>query len=286
MFSILKSSISKCTAATFLLRSPKKRRLICQPLSSPPQLLLLSESTLLNNLFLLLSSKYQLKLLLTVTTSDGFCLIHVIKLVPGFFWSLSAKDTLPDRCPAHEIRPLRHRPLAINSTYAKNMLVADFAQKKEAATSFSPLLIDTSTHDAIRQFQSHIDNVIASTNDICACCDLFILFGAYTMLTRIHPDFISTIKTAVIVQDHLDYFKHVDAGFHFRKSCYKMVIEKKITKFRSANCINVSRYQKYPNIFNDLTAVEEAVSACTHPIMFIIKLRYSGSGFPTLYHCI
>lgn len=106
------------------------------------------------------------------------------------------------------------------------------------------------------------------------------------MLTRIHPDFVSVIEAAVIVEDDLDCCGRVDAGSHFCKFCYGMVVEKKIPKFGSINCIYVSHYQKYPDILNNMTAVEEAVIARAHPIMSIIKLRPSSSGFLTSYHCI
>ncbi|WP_375449087.1 DUF6570 domain-containing protein [uncultured Nostoc sp.] len=65
-----------------------------------------------------------------------------------------------------------------------------------------------------------------------------------------------------------------------------MIIEKKIPKFGSANCINVSPCQKYPDILSDLTPVEEAFIACAHPVMLIIKLRPSGSGSSALYYRI
>lgn len=252
----------------------------------PPQRLLLSESTFLNNSFLPLLSEHQLELLSIATTPESFRLIHEIKPVPGFCGSLSAEDIPPNRRPVREIRPLRHRPLGVNAIDARNVLVADFAQRKETAVSFPLSLTDTSTPDAIRQFQSHIDNEIAGTNDVCICCGLFIPFGACTILTGVYPNFVSAIEAAIIVKDDLGCCARVDAGSYFCKSCYGMVVEKKIPKFGSANCINVSLCQKYPDVLNDLTAVEEVVIARAHPIMSIIKLRPGGSGFPASYHCI
>lgn len=166
------------------------------------------------------------------------------------------------------------------------MLVADFAQRKEAAASFPPLLTDTSTRNAITQFQSHINTVIADTNDVCACCGLLIVFGTGSLLTRLYPEFVSAIKVGVIVEDDLDCCGCTDNGFQFCKSCYGMIIEKKIPKFGSANCINVSPCQKYPDILSDLTPVEEAFIACAHPVMSIIKLRPSGSGSSASYYRI
>ena len=65
-----------------------------------------------------------------------------------------------------------------------------------------------------------------------------------------------------------------------------MVVEKKISKFGSANCINVLPCQKHPNVLNDLIAVGKAVIDHAHLIMSIIKLRLSSFGSPALYHCI
>lgn len=151
------------------------------------------------------------------------------------------------------------------------MLVADFALRKQAAASFPPLLTDTSTRNAMNQFQSHINNVIADTNDVCTCYGLFIPFGTGTLLTKAHPEFVSAIEAAVIVDDDLDCCGRTDNGSHFCNSCYGMIVEKKIPKLGSANCINVSPCQKYPDVLSDLTPVEEAFIARAHPVMSVIK---------------
>lgn len=126
--------------------------------------------------------------------------------------------------------------------------------------------------------------MIADTNNIYACCDLFILFGADIILTKIHFDFISAIEAAIIVKNNLDCCRYIDIGSYFCKFCYVIVIEKKISKFGSANCINVSSYQKYSNVFNNLIAIEKAIIAYTYPIMLIIKLRSGDFSFFVLYY--
>ena len=166
------------------------------------------------------------------------------------------------------------------------MLVTDFVQKKEATASFPPLLIDTSTQKAITQFQSHINIVIADINDICARCSLLIMFETGFLLTWVHPKFVSAIEAGVIVEDDLDYCEYTNNGFQFCKSCYDMIIKKKIPKFKSANCINVSPCQKYSDILSDLTPVKEVFIACAYPIMSIIKLRASVYGSFALYYRI
>ncbi len=67
---------------------------------------------------------------------------------------------------------------------------------------------------------------------------------------------------------------------------YGMIIEKQIPKFGSANCINVLPCQKYSDVLSDLTPIEEAFIACAHPVMFVIKLRPSGTGSTASYHQI
>lgn len=164
------------------------------------------------------------------------------------------------------------------------MLVADFAQRKEATTSFPPLLTDTSTQNAITQFQSHIYIVIVDTNDVYAYCGLLIVFETGSLLTRVYPEFVSAIEASVIVKNDLDYCGYTDNGFQFCKSCYGMIIEKKIPKFGSANCINVSPCQKYSDILSDLTLVEKTFIARAYSVMLIIKLKLSGSGSSALYY--
>ena len=198
--------------------------------------------------------------------------------------SLLFKDAPLDCLLLCEIRPAKRS--SVHAINAKNMLVANFAKRKEAAASFLPLLTDTSTWNAITQFESHIKTVIADTYDVCACYGLFIVFRTGFLLTRVHPEFISAIKAGVIVKDDFDYCKCTDKGFQFCRSCYGMIIEKKIAKFGSANYINVSLCQKYSNILSDLTCVKEAFIASAYLIMSIINLRLGGSGSSTLYYRI
>lgn len=84
--------------------------------------------------------------------------------------------------------------------------------------------------------------MIADINNICICYGLFILFRAGTILTRVNPNFISAIETAIIIKDDLNCYKHLDYSSYFCKFCYAMVVEKKIPKFGSANYINILLY--------------------------------------------
>lgn len=63
---------------------------------------------------------------------------------------LSFKDTLPNCFPINKIKPIKR--LSVYAINARNILIADFAQRKEAAISFPLLLINTSIWNAIKQF--------------------------------------------------------------------------------------------------------------------------------------
>lgn len=126
--------------------------------------------------------------------------------------------------------------------------------------------------------------MIADTNDVCICCDLYILFEANMLLTRVYLKFISTIKTAVIVKDNLNYYKYTDNSSYFYKSCYSIIFETKIPKFGSTNYINVSSYQKYSNVFSNLTFVKKVFITCAYPVMSIIQLRPNSFGISVLYN--
>lgn len=125
--------------------------------------------------------------------------------------------------------------------------------------------------------------MIADRNDICTCCSLYIPLRVSTLLIKVHPEFVSTIKAAVIVGDNLDCCRYTDNGSHFCKSCYGMIFEKNIPKFGSANRINVLSYQKYSNILSNLTLVKKIFIVRTHFVISIIKLRLSGFDFFALY---
>lgn len=78
----------------------------------------------------------------------------------------------------------------------------------------------------MKQFQLHINNVIADTNDVYACYSLFIPFGIGILLTKIHLEFVSAMEAAIIVDDDLDYCGHNDNSSHFYNTCYSMIVEK------------------------------------------------------------
>lgn len=84
--------------------------------------------------------------------------------------------------------------------------------------------------------------MIVDINDIYAYYGLFILFRAGILLTRIYSDFILAIKATIIANDNLDYYKYTNNDSDFCKFYYSIIIEKKITKFRFANFINIWFY--------------------------------------------
>lgn len=126
--------------------------------------------------------------------------------------------------------------------------------------------------------------MITDINNICIHCRLFILFKAGILLTKIYPDFVLAIKTIIIVNNDLEYYRYTDNSSYFCKSYYNIIVEKKLPKFRSANYINVLPYQKYLDIFNDLILIKKVFIACTHFVMSIINLRPSKICSTTVYY--
>ena len=280
MFGILKPSVSKRAAAIFPSRIAKREYPARQPPSSPSLKSLLLQSVLLSDLSLPTSTEHQLGLPSAVDASGSVRPVCEIRPITDFPGPLSTEGPPHNRGPVRKIRLLRRRQAGVSATDARNVLIAGFAQREDAAALFPTSLTDTSTRDAVRRFQLHIDTVITNTNDVCVSCGLFISFGAGTVLTKVHPVFTFAVEAAIIIKDEFDCYGYSDAGFHFCESCYTMVVEKKIPKFGSINCINVSPCQKYTGVLKNLTVVGEAVIAWAHPIMLIMKLR------STLYHRI
>ena len=126
--------------------------------------------------------------------------------------------------------------------------------------------------------------MIIDTNDVCACCDLFIPFGTCTLLTKIHSEFVSVIEAAVIVDDNLDCCRRTDNSSHFCNTYYVMIVNKQIPKFGSANYIHILLCQKDSNVFSDLTLVEKTFIACAHLIISVIKLRSNETDLIVSYY--
>lgn len=81
--------------------------------------------------------------------------------------------------------------------------------------------------------------MIANINDIYTYCRLFIPFKTDILLTKVYSEFVLTIKAAVIVDNDLDYCRYIDNSFYFYNTYYGIIVEKQISKFGSANYINV-----------------------------------------------
>ena len=128
--------------------------------------------------------------------------------------------------------------------------------------------------------------MIANTNDVYICCDLFIPFGIGILLTKGHPKFVLAIKAAVIVHDDLDYCGRIDNSSHFCNTYYAMIVGRHSPKFGSANCIIVLPCQKYPYVLSDLTPVKEVFIACTYSVMSVIKLKPIRTGSTAFYNRI
>ena len=128
--------------------------------------------------------------------------------------------------------------------------------------------------------------MIIDINDVCTCCSLFIPFGTSILLTKIHPKLVSAIKAAIIVDNDLDCYRHTDNSSYFCNTCYVIIFERQILKFGSTNCINILPFQKYPNVFSDLTLVITTFIILAHPVMSVINLRPSRFCLTTFYYRI
>lgn len=125
--------------------------------------------------------------------------------------------------------------------------------------------------------------MIVNINNVCSYCNLFILSRTSTLYPKVYSDFVFLMEAAVIANHYHDYCRHTDNGSHFCKSYYYIFIEKKITKFRSVNYINVLPCQKYPNILNDLTCVKKYL---LFAVILIIKLISNKTGLTVSYYRI
>lgn len=70
-------------------------------------------------------------------------------------------------------------------------------------------------------------------------CGLFIISKTGIKLNKIYPDFISAIEVTLIGYDTLEYCRYIDNNSHFYNFCNGIILDIKISKFRSTNCINV-----------------------------------------------
>lgn len=73
----------------------------------------------------------------------------------------------------------------------------------------------------------HINNVIANTNNVYVYYNLLIFFVADILLTKIYLKFLLAIKTAIIVNNNLDYYRYINNSSYFCKFCYDIIVKKK-----------------------------------------------------------
>lgn len=84
-------------------------------------------------------------------------------------------------------------------------------------------------------------------------------------ISKIHLEFVSAIEVAVIVDDDLNYCGRTDNNSHFCNTCYSIIVKKQISKFRSANYINVLPCrQTDSDIFSDLTSIKAVFITCVY----------------------
>lgn len=169
---------------------------------------------------------------------------------------------------------------------AKQILIDELNVQKAAVLFFPPKLTDLSTRNAIRRFQSHVDKVVADTKDVYSCCGLFIPAGTSHSVNRLDPILQQGLQLFAFIYSSLDCCGQDNTNLLFCKPCLCRTKELKPPKFGATNIVNVCTCQDYPGFLKDLTLVEEAVIACAHPVISIIKLRPSSTSLSASYHRI
>lgn len=106
-----------------------------------------------------------------------------------------------------------------------------------------------------------------NTNNVYIRYGLFILFKVDILFIKIHVKFVSAKKVIITVKNNLDCCGYINNSFHFCKSYYGIIIDRKISKFRFANFINIWFCEKYPNVFSNLTFVKKKFIVCIYLII-------------------
>lgn len=82
--------------------------------------------------------------------------------------------------------------------------------------------------------------MILEIKNIYTYYGFYILFGAYTLLTRIYLKFIFAMKALLIEKYNLDFCRYTNNRSYFGKFCYDINVERKISKFGAVNYIIIS----------------------------------------------
>lgn len=135
----------------------------------------------------------------------------------------------------------------------------------------------------MKQFYSHINKVIADAKQVCCCCGLFINSQSINLLSSAYSVLQKNFNSQILIKMDLDCCRYKNQLYSFCQSCVKMIAKSKVSKFDSANKINIKSYQYYPQVLKRLTIVEEAIIAQTHSIIFIMKLKLNRTSTAALY---
>ena len=198
----------------------------------------------------------------------------------------------PEYVPIITARPiLKPKPRLVrqkktSTCDAKRILIEEFDTRKAASVSFPPTLTDQLSRNAIGNFQAHVNRVVADTKDVYSFCGLFITSETSQFVHQGDPFFMLGINSHAFTSLSLDQCGYVRGSFLFCKSCFRYIKDLKFPKFGATNIINVCACQDYPDVFKEITLVEEAVIARAHPIISILKLRPSGASLLASYQRI
>ncbi len=166
---------------------------------------------------------------------------------------------------------------------AKQVLIKYYESRKTAASFFPLTLSNHTTQIAIGRFQSHIDNVLTNTKDVCAHCGLFIVSKNLQRLHYGHRILLATFESFIPLESTLDNCGRRGYEFLFCKTCYRRILESNPPKFDFTSQINVCECQSYSAVHDGHTLVEEAVIARAHRVISILKLSPAAASFSASY---
>ena len=140
---------------------------------------------------------------------------------------------------------------------ARRFLLSDVRAKIEAAVQFPPSLNDETTHHAIQNFQTFIDTVVSSEQDVCVSCGLFIAAGFKHIVKQTDPLLNKAFDALLFTDECLDncgkHGEEPNKELWFCDKCFIALTDAKIPKFGWSNQVNLTACHQFPSELNDLT---------------------------------
>lgn len=185
------------------------------------------------------------------------------------------------------------RPITQNTIHqalfpinAKQILIDNCNQRKDASSAYPPKLLPSITWVAIKQFQSHLAKVTSNVEYVYKFCGFFIIVLEITRLKQ--GDFIlqKSILSHTSLEEGLDSCEQAGDHFYFYENCVNEIWKSTALWLASIKKINTYTCHGYLPLLQDVMLVEKTLIAHVYPIITIIKLRSSSFSVFTTYLCI